>query len=69
MSKCFKQRKRFYRKQEKSGKARRAYIAWQDSGDSSSNPTSKDDGEDNLCLIVGDVFDMSNVSSSSSENF
>jgi len=50
-------------------KVRKAHIAWQDNDDSSSNSTSRDDDEANLCLMAKDVSDTSTVSFNSSENF
>jgi len=40
------------KKIERKGKARRAYIAWQDNDDSSSSSSSKEDEEANLCLMA-----------------
>ena len=45
------------RKYEKKGKARRAYIVWQDNDDSSSSSSSKDDEEANLCLMANEELE------------
>jgi len=43
------------KKSNKSGKSRRAYIAWEDN-DTSSNNSSHEDVEANLCLMAGQNF-------------
>jgi len=52
-----------YKKYKKKGKLRRAYD-----DDSSSSSSSKDDEEANLCFMVKEESESSNVSSSSSIN-
>jgi len=51
------------------GKARRAYIAWQDNDDLSSSSSSKEDEKANLCLIAKKESETSSVSSNTSINF
>ena len=53
----------------KKGKARRAYIAWQDNDDSSSSSSSKEDEEANLCLMANEESETNSVCSSTSANF
>ena len=55
------------KKNNKSGKTRRAYIAWEDNVTSSSC-SSKDEIEVNLCMIVGRDSDISSTKSSASFN-
>ena len=57
------------RKFEKKGKARRAYISWQDNDDSSSSSSSKEDKEANLCLMENEDSETNSVSSNTSMNF
>ena len=56
------------KKCEKKGKAKKAYIVWQDNEVSSSSSSSGDE-EANLCLMVKEETDVSSVSSSTSINF
>ncbi len=56
------------KKGEKKGKAKRAYIAWQDNEVSSSSSSSGDE-EANLCLMAKGESDISSVSSNTSIKF
>jgi len=56
------------KKGEKKGKAKKAYIAWQDNEVSSSSSSSGDE-EANLCLMAKEETDVSSVSFNSSINF
>jgi len=51
------------KKFEKKGKAKRAYIAWQDNHVSSSSSLSNGDEEENLCLMAKGESETSSVSS------
>jgi len=55
------------RKSYKAGKTKKAYIAWEDNA-STSNSSSQEDFEANLCLMAGEDFEVSNVNSSASFN-
>jgi len=55
------------KKNYKTGKGRKAYIAWEDNASSSSS-SSQEDIEANLCLIVGKNSEVSNENSSTSFN-
>jgi len=55
------------RKSNKSGKGRKAYIASEDNA-TSSNSSSHEDVEANLCLMVGENSDASSINSSTSFN-
>jgi len=56
------------KKYSKSGKAKKAYIAWKDN-DTSSSSSSKEDEEANMCLMVEHHSEASSVSSSISMNY
>ena len=56
------------KKIKRKGKARRAYIAWQDNDDSSFNSSSKEDENVNLCLMTKEELETSSVSSRTSIN-
>jgi len=55
------------KKNNKSRKARRAYIAWEDNA-TSSRCSSKDEIEANLCMMAGSDSDVSSTESSASFN-
>jgi len=55
------------KKSIKPGKSRRAYIAWEDN-DTSSNNSSHEDVEANLCLMAGQKSEVSSMNSSTSFN-
>jgi len=57
------------KKFENNGKARKAYIAWQDNDDSSSSSSSKKDEEANLYLMAKEESETSIVSSDTSIDF
>jgi len=69
MSKQWEQREKANKKFEKKGKARKAYIAWQDKDDSSSSSSSKEDEEANMCLMAKEDSETNNVSFNTSVNF
>ena len=56
------------KKNKKSGKEKRAYIAWEDD-DRSFSCSSREDEEANMCLMVGHQSETSSVSSSISMNY
>jgi len=53
------------KKSERRGKAKKAYIAWQDN-EVSSFSSSSEDAEVNLCLKENEEYESSTVSSNSS---
>ena len=55
------------KKNYKAGKGRKAYIAWEDNGSSSSS-SSHEDIEANLCFMAGKNFEVSSEDSSTSFN-
>jgi len=55
------------KKGNRSGKGKKAYIAWEDNV-TSSNSSSHEDVEANLCLMVGDNSEASSMNSNTSFN-
>jgi len=55
------------KKDYKAGKRRKAYIAWEDNA-STSNSSSQEDAEANLCLMAGENFEVSSENYSSMFN-
>ena len=55
------------RKSYKAGKTKKAYIAWEDNA-STSNSSSQEDFEANLCLMAGGDSEVNSVNSSASFN-
>ena len=54
--------KTLYKKKFNKNKGKRAYIAWDENG-STTNSSSKEDEDINLCLMGKDQFEVSSVNS------